>query len=375
MLYYKESSASHSSNKCICEFTLALNNATGKYFFCLDMIKASSDLFSAVYYWRFPFKKKPPRLVSRVLGRLALIETKIRLAFPRSFYLLPLISRRDPVLFTDPRETVLYKLKSSDIVLCHDLGPITHVELYSAGVRPLYMRAFEQIEQVKPLMLFISDASRSAFIHKYGNDYPLMEVVYPPIREGIDKASSKPMNGILGKFFLTVGSIGARKNQFKAIKAFALSGLAQEGFSYVLSGGEEPGSEEVLALARNTRGLILTGYVSDPELRWLYANASGFVLPSLLEGFGLPAAEAILWGLIPLIGRTGALHEVAGDGAVLVDPTDVADIARGMRELADIQDAEREERLRLLRRNIDDFSLEAALSTWRGAIMKALCRG
>src|SRR6202022_4867506 len=60
-----------------CEFTLALNNRTGKYFFCKDMIDASRDLIRNCYYWRVPLKNLPPRTIARVLGRLARIEVDL----------------------------------------------------------------------------------------------------------------------------------------------------------------------------------------------------------------------------------------------------------------------------------------------------------
>jgi len=119
----------------------------------------------------------------------------------------------------------------------------------------------------------------------------------------------------------------------------------------------------------------LTGYVSDRELRWLYANAAGFVLPSLLEGFGLPAAEAISRDLVPLLSRDGALHEVAGDRAILVDPLDVKEIAQGMRRLAFMDKEERQDRPAELKRSIARFSRQAAESAWRATLQGALADG
>ncbi len=132
-----------------------------------------------------------------------------------------------------------------------------------------------------------------------------------------------------------------------------------------------PGAEPVVELARRTPGVILPGYVGDAELRWLYKNALGFVLPSLLEGFGLPAAEAIYHGLVPLLSRGGALQEVAGDSAIYVDPLDVADIAAGMVILAGLTHGERERRVEQSALSIDRFSSEAATTRWRAALLQA----
>jgi glycosyltransferase involved in cell wall biosynthesis len=171
---------------------------------------------------------------------------------------------------------------------------------------------------------------------------------------------------------LTVGSIGTRKNQLRSIQAFAASGLVDKGFAYVICGGPEPGADNVMALGRDTKGVILPGYVNDEELRWLYRNAKGFVLPSLLEGFGLPAAEAINYGLVPLLAPGGALQEVAGEGAVYAHPLDTADVAAGMRKLAEMTNEERDVRLRQLRSSIERFSVENAVAGWRSALELAI---
>jgi glycosyltransferase involved in cell wall biosynthesis len=355
-----------------CEFTLALNNRTGKYFFCQDMMEAASDLIRTCYYWRVPSKTLPSKPISRILGRLALIEVNLRVRHPASYRILPPIFHTRPMLFTDPRECVLYSLKQCDIVLCHDMGPITHPELYADGVNELYLLAFERIKKARPLMLFVSDASRRGFVELYGRDFPLLQVIHIPLREGIANGEEQPLEGIPERFFLTVGSLGTRKNQLRSIRAFEASGLAREGFGYVLCGGPEPGADEVTSAAKGTAGVILPGYVNDMQLRWLYRKAQGFILASLLEGFGLPAAEAICYGQVPLLSAGGALQEVAGDGAILVDPYDISQITAGMQSLARMSTEERGDRLEKLRLSIERFSVEAATGTWRSALSLAL---
>lgn len=358
-----------------CEFTLALNNRTGKYFVCRDLMAATPELVHGCYYWRYRSDRTPSGLFARVLGRLALYEVETRIRFPASYGILPAMKRDRPVVFTDPRECVLYELKSSDVVICHDMGPLTHPALYARGVKELYERAYGRVRAARPTVLFISDASRRAFAGLYGTDYPAMDLLQPPLRTGIDSGTEEAVPGVPEKFLLTVGSIGARKNQLRAIHAFERLGLADKGFAYVLCGGPEPGAEDVVAKAKSTAGVVLAGYVNDNELRWLYRHAQGFVLPSLLEGFGLPAAEAIAHGLVPLVGAGGALHEVTGDEAILVDPEDDSSIEEGMRRLADMPADERARRLVALRASIARFSTENATAAWRTAIVRAARHG
>jgi glycosyltransferase involved in cell wall biosynthesis len=358
--------------KVDCEFTLALNNSTGKFFFCKDMIEASADLINSTYHWRLPSHALPGRMASRILGRLALIEVSVRARWPLSYRVWRPIRHPRAMLFTDPRECVLYNVKSCDIVLCHDMGPLTHPEFYSEGVERVYRLAFDRIARARPLVLFVSEASRRDFVKLYGSDFPLLKVIHIPLRQGLHTPDEQIVDGVPEKFFLTVGSLGARKNQLRSIAAFQASGLASERFGYVVCGGPEPGAEEVISLAAKTDGVIVLGYVNDSQLRWLYKNAQGFVLASLLEGFGLPAAEAVSYGQVPLLSAGGALEEVAGDGALYVDPLDISDIAAGMRRMASMAAGERAGRLLRLCRSVERFSFDAAVSAWRSTLALAI---
>ena len=353
------------------EFTLALNNLTGKYFVCRDVIAGCNGLIGNIWYWRLPLKRPPPPLAANALGRLAVLELNSRLNHCASRY-LPLMYNKRPVVFSDPREVLLYALKPCDVVLCHDVGPVTHPCLYHPKVKYMYEAAFEKIRRAKPHMVFVSKSSLKSFAASYGDDYPSMKTICPPLRLDIVSGPQTPISAAPRRFLLTVGAVGSRKNHLRALEAFAYSGLAREGYHYVICGGPEPGFGAVADFARKTQAVILTGYASDSELRWLYANAAGFVLPSLLEGFGLPTAEAISCGLVPLLSRDGALHEVAGDRAILVDPLNVKDIAAGMRRLALMNDEERQERLTALNRSIARFSRQAAENAWRATLRHAL---
>src|SRR3984893_18398482 len=260
------------------EFTLALNNATGKYFLCQDVIEGCGDFIEKIWYWRLPMKQLPARTMARVLGRLAVLEISCRLKSRASAH-LPLMRNPRPLVFSDPREVILYELESRDVVLCHDMGPVTHPELYHPSVKPTHETAVEKIRRAKPLLVFVSECSLQNFVALYGDDYPSMRLIYPALRMGIDSGEEEPIAAAPQRFLLTVGSVGSRKNHLRSLEAFALSGLVELGYHYVICGGPEPGFDAVAEAASKMPAVILTGYVSDRELRWLYAHASGFVLP------------------------------------------------------------------------------------------------
>ena len=128
-------------------------------------------------------------------------------------------------------------------------------------------------------------------------------------------------------FILFVGTQELRKNLGRLEKAVAI--LRQRGFPHYLliTGGDAWGDVRLLRDFTRRRG-----WISDAELRELYSTASCLALPSLHEGFGLPALEAMAVGTPVVAGRAGALPEVTGNAAILVDPFDPHDIARGLEQ-------------------------------------------
>ena len=131
-------------------------------------------------------------------------------------------------------------------------------------------------------------------------------------------------------FFLFVGTKEPRKNLRGVIEGFTHA--CEGGLPHVdlLLAGSEGWHEPTLdaAIAANDR-IIDLGPVNEDVLASLYAGCIGVVMASHYEGFGLPLVEAMQRGKPAIAANTGALAEVAGDAAVLVNPTNIHDIARG----------------------------------------------
>ena len=75
------------------------------------------------------------------------------------------------------------------------------------------------------------------------------------------------------------------------------------------------------------------GHVPFDTLRVFYESAAAFVFPSLYEGFGLPPIEAMASGTPVITSENSSLPEVVGDAAMLINPENVFDIARGIKEV------------------------------------------
>jgi len=141
-----------------------------------------------------------------------------------------------------------------------------------------------------------------------------------------------------GPIVLNVAMKKVHKNQARLIRALAQVRRDVPNAQLVLAGARTP-YEEVLEHEAREHGVSdavrILGYVDDAELEGLYGAASAFAFPSLNEGFGLPVLEAMARGVPVVTSNVSAMPEVAGDAAILVDPTSVDDIARGIRQVLD----------------------------------------
>lgn len=344
------------------EFSSALHNRTGKFYIGRDIIDDQSDLIDKVYYWRVAASTPPTGLAAKLLGRALGVDQMLveKNMMPHAFRFKSTL----PLLHIDPFTVLHTRLTPRDAVLCHDLGPLTHPDLFDASVADLYRKTYEKIAQDRPRLVFVSKATADAFTRLYGKPAE-GRVIYPPLRDDLQAQAQTAVRNTTERYLLTVGSVGRRKNQLRAIQAYAKSGLAERGVGYVLCGSREPGSDDVAKLAEQTPGVQLLSHITDEELVSLYRNASGFVLVSLLEGFGVPVAEAIAQGLVPLVSEDSVLGEVAGDGALLADPLDIDAIANGMIALVDMQKDEGDRRRALLFGSIARFTRSHFAAEWR----------
>ena len=157
-------------------------------------------------------------------------------------------------------------------------------------------------------------------------------------------------------FVLFVGTLQPRKNLRRLLLAMASPTLA--GYDLVVAGGRGWGGEELETLAHGlglgARAHFL-GYVSDETKAALLQGARALAMPSLHEGFGFPVLEAQMAGTPVVASNTSSLPEVAGDGAILVDPLDPAAIAAGLAVAAG-DDAVRADLIARGRVNVARFS-------------------
>ncbi len=136
---------------------------------------------------------------------------------------------------------------------------------------------------------------------------------------------------ISGPYILYVGNFRPHKNLPRLIRAFAALDAPLRGkHVLVLAGGDRANRPGLEALARGlgvADRVVFPGQVHDADLAALYSACALFILPSLEEGFGVPALEAMACGAAVVAADRAAIPEVVGDAGLLVDPEDETSIA------------------------------------------------
>lgn len=129
-----------------------------------------------------------------------------------------------------------------------------------------------------------------------------------------------------GSFLLFVSTLEPRKNLPTLLKALriCIDRKPAAGYRLVVAGTRGWRDDEIFSTVRDLRledYVIFAPRVGQYDLRWLYNACRIYVNPSLYEGFGLPALEALACGAPSLISNTSSLPELVGDSAILLPPT------------------------------------------------------
>jgi len=138
-------------------------------------------------------------------------------------------------------------------------------------------------------------------------------------------------------YLLAVGNLQPRKNLVRLVDAFKDLVARGHDIDLVIVGPRHYRAEDAVSAAASVSDRVhFTGYVTDRQLAACYRCSSVFVFPSLYEGFGLPAIEAMSHGVPIACSNAGSLPEVCADAALLFDPLSVEAIATAVdRVLAD----------------------------------------
>ncbi len=237
-----------------------------------------------------------------------------------------------------------YKKKIKTVITAHDCIPWKFKEYRRGVLSKMYHLQSKKAVKNADIIFTVSKHSKKDIVEFCGADEKKIHVVYNDAAEvykkPVDKNLAENLLKNLGiekeKYFFYVGGFDARKNVRKLIEEFEIFSHEKHDISLVLAGGKLFQSElyESFDLLKKADGKIVkTGFLTEEELKALYANCLAFVHFSKEEGFNIPLLEAANCGA-PLILSDISVHkEVAVDSAIFVDLEDKGEGARAMEKV------------------------------------------
>ncbi len=247
------------------------------------------------------------------------------------------------------------------VVTVHDLGSEYLPKSHQVKQR-LYLGLMQR-HQLKGAtkLIAVSKATKEDLVKKIGINPKKVSVIYEGYDKEIFNSNDAQVNTlrhyglVTNNYFLFVGTVQPRKNLERLIRAFGQfchperlakdlkiksrdpsPSVQNDNRRLVIIGKKGWSADDIYALPKKLGiqdQVKFLDYVKREDLPALYKGAIALTYPSLFEGFGLPILEAQSCGCPVITSKVSSMPEIAGKGAILVDPYNIDDIVKGMIEI------------------------------------------
>lgn len=250
---------------------------------------------------------------------------KLAHVFWNTFHLVsidPLIKDAQILHTSDWAEPPSKKIKVTTV---HDLNFMVDPEFAHPYVRQVQQKRLFWVKKETQKIIAVSNATKKDLGKYLGIEPERVEVIYEgPTIQSMPEYSQEEVNQLFKKFsitkpfFLVPGAGHPRKNINRIKQAF--SRFAHD-YQLVVVGRENGSSDN---------SVVMAGYVTNREYELLIALANLLLYPSLYEGFGIPILDAFVCGVPVVTSNTSSMPEIAGEAAILVEPTEADSISTGI---------------------------------------------
>ena len=259
------------------------------------------------------------------------------------------------------------------VVTFHDIAVLDHPEWFGRRFAAWYRWLVPRLARRAKRIVAVSEFTKKRLVDSLGVDSSKIVVIPNGVDQRFKEASPVEFCELRRRlpvprsaYVLSVGSLEPRKNLTRLLQAWSrcLDNIPPSVWLVVsgIKGARQVfRSTPAMSLPRRVH---LTGYVPERELPALYRGALTLAYPSVYEGFGLPALEAMASGVPPIVGDNTSLPEIVGDAGLCTDPHNVDAIANAIIRMVN-DNALREELARrsLARSRLFDWN-ETARATW-----------
>ncbi|MBU1083303.1 glycosyltransferase family 4 protein [Patescibacteria group bacterium] len=249
------------------------------------------------------------------------------------------IKKRPPEIFWSPSNFLPYNLPKKAVATIHDLAFHLFPRSYSLKSRMLSYFALNRAIKSASKLIAISRQTKRDIKSYFKVPGENIEVMHLGVRKDLHASEFNfEMNyPNLDKYFIYVGRIELRKNLPNIIRAFhQFINTTNASVKLLLCGSRGYGYLLIKRLVRKLKledKVVFLGYIEANHLPALYQKSLGVIFVSQYEGFGLNILEGFASNVPVLTSNFGAMAEIAGGAALLVDPNKVEEIARGYLEL------------------------------------------
>lgn len=276
------------------------------------------------------------RFATEVLARIG-PYTPVRSAAPLLHPLDPpclaaAIRRARPRVYFSPGFNPPFPVLCPLVFVIHDLIHLTVPGETSLAKRLYYEALVKPAARRAAAVITVSETSKAA-ITQWANIPPSRVVV---TGNGVSDAFTfaGPAYTQRAPYLLYVGSRKPHKNLPRILESFALARLATDT-NLILTGTPDRATLDQIRRLNLTSSAVFVATPPDRELAALYRGATALLVPSLSEGFCLPALEAMACGCPVVAGHRGAQREILSNAGIYVDPQDTDDIVRGIHAATD----------------------------------------
>ena len=247
----------------------------------------------------------------------------------------PLADRAGPFLYPSVKDSFAVAEREASTV--HDMSTLLMPELHEEANVAYHLDHFARSLATDEVVFCISEATRAALVAAFPSVAGRARVIYQYV-DWPDRfdAMDRDLPALqLGRYAVVVGTIEPRKNLGLLLRALETPELRRSPLRFVVIGRKGWNVDGFLqSLPPDARERILfSGFVSEFTKYRLIKGADFMVFPSLYEGFGIPALEAMSLGKPVLASRSSSLPEVVGEAGVYFDPCSIEEFGVALEEI------------------------------------------
>lgn len=315
---------------------------TGIGTYTREIVKNLLEMDRENYYYLFWSGRDYEALKSYPNASISISSRKHH-RFWEQYYIPDILKNKKVDLYHVPQNGIgLPQVKNSIyIATIHDLIPYIMPETVGRGYLTKFISQMPSIISSIDMIITVSEWSKRDIMKIFDISEDRIAVthlaadsIFKPLDKYEVQEYVKEKYGIEGSMILYLGGFSPRKNVKSILVAFSMiyKNLSKD-YKIVIIGSAKDDHQFLIKLAQTLNigdNVLFTGFVPYEDLPFFYNASDVFVYPSLYEGFGLPILEAMCCGTPTITSNVSSIPEVAGDGAMLINPFDTEELSSAM---------------------------------------------